>query len=299
MSIATRPPKDRTIVIGDARVTALDDGMLDVPIAAYQSAADSIDVEAVGRGTLADHGVHVDESANFAIPGCAFLICVQGTNILIDTGAGGKIPPAKGNGFVVESLATAELMPLDIDLVLMTHLHPDHVGGLVTDSGGRQFGNAQLMVNDAEWDYWHSDHERAQVPDFVQDVFDGAREATAPYDSYDLQLFPGHQHELVAGIVAIPLPGHTPGHTGYLISSQDEKLLIWGDIIHSEYLEFTHPDWSMVFDVDPAQAIQTRRDTMAWAAEERFLVAGMHLGAPAIGTVTFMDDAFAFVPLAE
>ncbi|MEI6620731.1 MAG: MBL fold metallo-hydrolase [Actinomycetes bacterium] len=286
-----------SIAIGDALITVLDDGLLDVPVQAYQSADKSVDVETLERQLLADHDVAVDESANFVVPGCSFVIGFGGNNILIDAGSGGRLPPMNDNGLMINSLGAAGLLPPDIDLILMTHLHPDHVGGLLTGSDHRQFQNAQLMVCEAEWNYWHSDSERARVPDFLHGIFDGARQATAPYRG-DVKLFSAQLQELLPSISAVPLAGHTPGHTGFLIESQGDKLLIWGDIIHSEFLEFAHPDWSMVFDVDPAQAIQTRVETMTWAATEDLLVAGMHLGSPAIGHVRLDGEAFAFVPLA-
>ncbi len=287
------------LLVGDFEVTALGDGLLDVPLASYQSADHSVDVEGQEHRILASHDIAIDEAANFLIPNCAFLVRGQGRNVLVDTGAGGKIPPFAGNGFVIESLHKVGLAPSDIDDVLMTHLHPDHVGGLVTDTGHRRFPNARLHISGAEWEYWHDDSQRAQAPDFVQAVFDGARSATAPYEAR-LQLFSSQRQALLPGISAIPLPGHTPGHTGYLVeSAHGDKVLIWGDIVHSEFLESPHPDWSMTFDVDPAQAVMTRQGTMSWAAEEQFLVAGMHLASTAMGRVAVSGDAFELIPRAR
>jgi len=298
MNSESGPSASQTaLFVGDFRVTALADGLLDVPVAAYQCADHAVDVEDVERRVLASHDIAVDGSANFLIPSYAFLIRGRGRNVLVDAGTGGLLPPVAENGFVIAALQEAGLTPSDIDDVVMTHLHPDHVGGLTTHSGEKRFPNARLHVSTQEWEYWQDDRARAKVPDFVQGLFDGARSAVAPYEA-NLHLFPSLRHEVLPGISAMPLPGHTPGHTGYLVESGDAvKLLIWGDIVHSEFLEFQHPDWSMTFDVDAAQAVRTRREAMGWAAKEQFLVAGMHLTSPAMGQVSVSKDAFEFVSL--
>jgi glyoxylase-like metal-dependent hydrolase (beta-lactamase superfamily II) len=110
-----------------------------------------------------------------------------------------------------------------------------------------------------------------------------------------IELFGGG--EVMPGVTAVPLPGHTPGHTGYLIRSQGEELLIWGDIVHWPVVQFTLPEAAMVYDVDPTQATATRRDMMNKAASTGLLVAGMHLFFPGLTRVRCEGAAFAMAPV--
>lgn len=128
------------------------------------------------------------------------------------------------------------------------------------------------------------------MPEEFRGMVDFVRQLVAPY-SENRQLFAGEK-ELFTGITSIPLPGHTPGHTGYAIHSGQESLLIWGDVIHFATLQFSNPDWGVILDADPALAVQTRRGMLDRASADRMAVAGMHIDFPGIGYVEKSGDAY-------
>jgi glyoxylase-like metal-dependent hydrolase (beta-lactamase superfamily II) len=121
-----------------------------------------------------------------------------------------------------------------------------------------------------------------------------ATDAARPY-ARSMRLF-GKDVEVVKGITSVALPGHTPGHTGFIITSGEESLLIWGDIVHSAALQFAHPEWAIAFDVDQTQAIATRKAIFDRAAADKLLVTGMHLDFPGFGHVAQAGSAYGFMP---
>jgi glyoxylase-like metal-dependent hydrolase (beta-lactamase superfamily II) len=177
--------------------------------------------------------------------------------------------------------------------VLATHLHPDHVGGLIDDQGRAVFPNAELVVHEAEPRFWNDDTVMANAPDDMKAFVTLARTTMAAYGNRMRQVSQG---EVLPGITAVPAPGHTPGHTGWLLSSGGDSLLIWGDIVHMPGVQFARPDVGVGFDVDGAQAIATRQRIMDMAATDRLRVAGMHLDFPAFGHVARTGQGYTFVP---
>jgi glyoxylase-like metal-dependent hydrolase (beta-lactamase superfamily II) len=198
-----------------------------------------------------------------------FLVKGGGRIVLVDTGFGGK---------VFESMKTLGVDPGDVDVVLLTHMHGDHIGGLARD-GKALFPKALIYVAEKEKEYWT-----------VTNVNRGAVAALAPYGSRVRTFRPGEPGgplaELVPGIEAIAAYGHTPGHSCFLVSSGTARLLIWGDLMHVEDIQFPLPDISVTYDTDPVMAAETRKKLLRYAVENRIPIAGMHLVYPAIGTVT-------------
>jgi glyoxylase-like metal-dependent hydrolase (beta-lactamase superfamily II) len=197
-------------------------------------------------------------------------------------------------GRLAGNLAAVGVKPEDIDTILVTHLHPDHVGGLVDGSGQAVFPKAELVVHAADATHWSDETVLANAPDGQEKQFVLLSRATlAAYRDCTRTITGG---EPFPGITAVPAPGHTSGHTGWLIASAGDALLIWGDIVHLPGVQFAHPEAGMAFDVDGAQAIATRRRIMDMAATDRLRVAGMHLDFPSFGHVVRAGGAYAFVP---
>ncbi|ONG54197.1 hypothetical protein BKE38_10665 [Pseudoroseomonas deserti] len=255
--------------VGDIVVTAVSDGYLNGSNAALQNMEqDRIAELLVGafRPTPRRGSVNT------------FLIWSQGRVALIDTGCGPHMQPTAGKLF--SNLAAAHVPPEAVDTVLLTHMHPDHSNGLADVHGEALFPQAELGLHEAELAYWQDPEAARVAAESKQGVlyFANAPAQLAPYRDR-LKPF-GDGAEVFPGVTAVHLPGHTPGHSGYRIASGDEQLLIWGDIIHVPEVQVPHPEVTMQFDVDPAQAIATRKRTFDMVAADRMLVAGMHVHFP-------------------
>lgn len=214
---------------------------------------------------------------------------------LIDTGAAGGM--GEGLGRLSANLAAAGVDPADVDDVLMTHLHPDHANGLLTVDGQAAFPNATLHVAKAEAGFWRDDGMMSRAPAEARPFFVAARDAIAPYDRAGRLNILAGPGQVLPGVDAIAAPGHTPGHTLFMLSSGSDQLLVWGDIVHIAAIQFPRPDSTVAFDTDQARAAQSRVKVMDQVAADRTLVAGMHLGFPGIGHVAQASEGYAFVPV--
>jgi glyoxylase-like metal-dependent hydrolase (beta-lactamase superfamily II) len=269
--------------VGDVVVTAINDGMFEGSFALLANFP-AAEAEAL------HHAAFRAIPPRFVIN--CYLIQTVGRLVLVDSGFGGAIGPAAGH--LADDLLALGVAPADIDTVLCTHLHPDHVGGLVDSAGAAVFPNAELVVHQADHRYWGDDATLAgansdQDRGFVQ----LARATIAAYADRTRLLTAG---ETLPGISILPEPGHTPGHSGWLIASGSESLLIWGDIVHMPGVQFPRPEAGMGFDVDGAAAIATRQRIMDMTATDRLLVAGMHLDFPGFGHVVRAGGGYAFIP---
>ena len=221
----------------------------------------------------------------------AFLLRLADRLVLVDGGCGSAMGADMGR--LAANLAAAGAALGDVDVVLATHLHPDHVGGLVDADGRAVFPNAELVVHEAEPRFWNDDAALARASDANLEFAGIARATLAAYGN---RLRPISGGEVLPGVTVVPEPGHTPGHSGWLVASGGEALLIWGDIVHLPGVQFARPEVGIGFDVDGTQAIATRQRIMDMAATDRLLVAGMHLDFPAFGHVARAGDGYAFVP---
>jgi glyoxylase-like metal-dependent hydrolase (beta-lactamase superfamily II) len=202
-----------------------------------------------------------------------FLVRGGGKTVLIDTGFGGAL---------FRSLGTLGVKPEDVDAVLLTHLHGDHIGGLAKD-GRALFPNARVYLARQE-------REAAQP---------NARAALAPYGDRVETFEPAplaSAVELLPGIKTAAAFGHTPGHTVFLVESGGQGLIIWGDLMHVQGIQFPLPETAVTYDSDPAAAVAARREILAYAAERGIPIGGMHLEYPAIGRVEKAGAGFRFIP---
>ncbi len=226
----------------------------------------------------------------------AYLVNTGANLVLVDTGAAKLFGPSLG--YVVRNMKAAGYDPAQVDTVVITHLHADHVGGL-NDAGGQPlFTKARILVAQADSDFWLSQKIADGAPKEVQPFFKMARDSAAPYLASGQWKTFTEGSELVPGIRAVRADGHTPGHTAYEVESAGQKLLIWGDLVHAHAVQFARPGVSIEFDIDQKQAIATRRRIMKAVAASKSLVAGMHLPFPGIGHVRADGkDRYAWVPI--
>jgi glyoxylase-like metal-dependent hydrolase (beta-lactamase superfamily II) len=211
--------------------------------------------------------------------------------VLMDTGTGGVFGPTTGH--LTAGLAAAGVTPDAVDVVLISHMHGDHIGGLLP-GGDVAFANAEIRIPDAELGFWTDEAIAAGAPEAAQPNFALARDVVAAYGDRIVP-FSG-ETELVAGITSVPLPGHTPGHTGYRIASGEDELLYWADVLVVAPIQFAHPDANTVFDIDPGLATETRTRALEAAASGGTLAAGTHLPFPTYGRVRPAEPAFAWMP---
>lgn len=252
--------------IGDIVVTAISDGLVHAQYAMMRG------IEEADAASLLE-AVYQPAPPHIAVN--CYVIHSAGRVGIIDTGCGTSMTDMQGRLFANLSLAGIDVA--SIDTVMLTHMHPDHSNGLTADDGAANFPNAELVVSEIDVKHWHNDAAMSVASPRHQDrFFMGARTQITPY----LNRRRDSHGEVFPGVTAMPLPGHTPGHTGYMVHSGNEQLFIWGDIFHFPDVQVPRPDVFVEPDSDPQQAVATRLRAFDMAATDRMLVAGMHMHFP-------------------
>ena len=249
--------------IGEFSITAISDGYLSASLDLLSN-IDSMDASKLQQ----DAGVSDPSSIHIN----CYLVRGRGRTILIDAGAGGF---KQWGGKLKVNLALAGVQASDIDTILLTHAHPDHVGGLLDASGEAAFPDAQLVVHQHEVAFREDDGNLSRASERARGNFLCARKV---FDKYREKMRLFTENEVLPGISAMPLPGHTAGHSGYRIESAGLSLLIWGDIVHFPQIQIARPDVSIAFDQDPLLSAETRSTLLDVVSADNILIAGMHLG---------------------
>lgn len=273
--------------LGQMQLTALYDGTWFVPI----------DDKFLRNASSTD--VNRELSAAFLPPSIlpvtftALLVNTGAKLVLIDTGTAGQIADTAGS--LIANLAVAGVTPAQIDIILISHFHPDHINGIKTKDGAKVFANAEIWVPEPEWDYWMNDGNLATAPKSIERYFLNARRIFSNI-AKDLRRFkPGA--EVALGIVSMPAFGHTPGHTAFSLHSGGQSMLAMGDTVRDPYLFARHPDWQPFFDMDGAQAVAARRAMLERAAADRMLVEAYHFPFPAAGHIVKSGSSYELVPV--
>lgn len=282
----TQVPGWYRTMVGDFEVTALYDGYIDLDAKQLLKFTRPGEIDR-GMARAFEPGPTVQTSVN------GFLVNTGQQLILVDTGARGFSPNL---GHLAENLKSAGYDPSQVDLVLLTHLHADHVNGLETADGKLAFPNAQVMASAPEAAFWLSDDNKAKAPKDMQGFFDMAKAAVTPYQAAGHWKTFEPNAKIASGVTAVAT-GHTPGHSSYLFESNGQKLLVMGDMVHVGSVQFARPDVAIAFDTDNQRAIATRKQWFARAAKDKLLLAGAHVTFPGLGHLRAEGKGYVWVPV--
>ena len=281
--------------VGHLQCTAISDGTLTYAPPAFPPAAvflfanapkDALDAAA------SSYGVPTQGWREWTSTYTCLLINTGKNLILVDTGAGSLAP---STGRLVKNLRSEGISPQDIDMVVLTHAHPDHVGGITNAEGQLVFPAARYFIGKTEWDFWMSGEAEARLDQHSRDMLVGiARRSLGPIkgrlEAIDTEA------EIVSGVGTVAAPGHTPGQMGLTVSSEGQTLLCVSDVVlHPIHLE--HPEWHAAVDTDPAQTKVTRDTLLHKASVEQSLVFAFHLPFPGLGHVAQKGPTWKWQPL--
>jgi glyoxylase-like metal-dependent hydrolase (beta-lactamase superfamily II) len=265
--------------IGDFQATVISDGYGPIPVSILAVNVSEAKLAPVLKANFMQPMIQITTNM--------LVVDTGRERILVDTGFGEKLGPTFGSFPALEAnLRRAAITPESIDLVAMSHGHLDHIGGMITKSGVLAFPKAQFVFVDTEWNYWtgsryESEVNNSSMPDpFKKGTITAARE-NLPLVA-DRSRFVKQGGEITGGVHYIPAPGHSPSHASILFTSGNEQFVYMGDIAHNPVTSLQHPEWTPVFDYEPAQAIKSRKAILDRVATDRVVVMGCHFPFPAI-----------------
>lgn len=272
--------------VGDIIVTSLTDGTVPLNL---KEVLTNVSPDEIDRLSKRSYQTATEEtSVN------AYLIQTNGKLILVDAGTAELYGPTLGH--VTQSLKKLGFTPDQIDVVLVTHIHSDHTGGLM--SGDQMvFPNATIYISQPEFDFWMGAGNKEKSPERLAHWFDEALAKVGPYQKAGKVKIFSYGKAILPGITPIASPGHTPGHTFYALESKGEKIMFVGDVIHAGTIQFPHPEVTIAFDVDPKNAAVQRIKAFTEAAKLGYWIAGDHVSFPGIGHLRAEGKGFVWVPI--
>jgi glyoxylase-like metal-dependent hydrolase (beta-lactamase superfamily II) len=280
--------------VGDFECMAVSDGSLTYAPPMFPPPAtilfSNVPTEVLAR-VLGEHDLQPEQWTEWISPYTCLLVKTADHLVLVDTGAGGLAP---STGRLIHNLKAAGVEPDDIDTVILTHAHPDHIGGNIDSEGNLTFPNARYVMWKGEWDFWTSEEAALKLDEHAKMMLAFAQRNLPPIrDRLDLV---DHETEILPGIRAVAAPGHTPGHMAVAISSRRQQLLCISDtVLHPVHLE--QPEWYAVVDSAPKQVVATRRRLLNKATVEKALVLAFHFTFPGLGHVIQKGTGWQWRPI--
>jgi len=242
--------------------------------------------------TLREHNVQPERWVEWVSPYICLVVNTGKHRVLVDTGAGSLMPTT---GKLIPNLLAQGIVPQNIDMVILTHGHPDHIGGNTDAEGEPAFPNARYVMRKDEWDFWTSEQAEQKLDEHIKEVLLQFARRNLPPIRGQLELV-DHETEILSGIQAIAAPGHTPGHMALAISSEGEQLLYISDAaLHPIHVE--QPDWCAVVDFAPQQVVTTRHRLLKRAGAEKALVLAFHFPFPGLGHVVQKGEGWQWKPI--
>ncbi|MCK1653720.1 MBL fold metallo-hydrolase [Bradyrhizobium sp. 149] len=290
----TQAPGFYRYKVGSYECTSINDGARTFPMPdKFVANAPKEEALAAGEAAYMPKGM-------VTVPFNPQLINTGSKLVLIDTGNGvANLEPSKGAvGRALQNLQAAGIDPKSIDVVLLSHLHPDHTNGIRLADGALAFPNAEIMVPGKDWEFWTSEDNAAKAESnpMMKNYFANVKKTFAGLESKVTKYDWGK--EVAPGITSIATPGHTPGHTSFAVASGDAKVLIQSDVTNIPEFFLRNPDWHVVFDTDAAMAQETRHKFYDMAAAEKATVIGFHFTFPSVGHVEKDGARYRLIPSA-
>ncbi|WP_439575547.1 MBL fold metallo-hydrolase [Phreatobacter sp.] len=271
--------------VGDITVTAIHDGFFNRPLEGFIRNAELPAVQAAASAAFLP-------TTAVPIPITTLVVETGGKLVLLDTGIGNVGAPTTGNWLA--NFRAAGFDPARVDSIVISHFHGDHISGIRLRDGTAVFPNAEIQVPAPEWAFWMSDERMAQAPEAARGAFQNCRRVFSPLAAQVKRFEPGA--EVGSGITSVAAYGHSPGHTAFVVSSGNAKLLYMADTSNHPAFFVRNPDWSAVFDMDADMARATRRRMLDMAASEKTRLHFYHAPFPSNGYVAKDGNGFQFVP---
>jgi glyoxylase-like metal-dependent hydrolase (beta-lactamase superfamily II) len=275
--------------LGDFEITVVNDGARAIPLPpTFVRNVSNAEVLAAAEAAYMPKG-------SIVAPFNPIVVNTGAKLVLIDTGYGPGMSPTVG--LLPATLAAAGIDPNAIDIVLISHMHGDHVLGLKTPDGALAFPNAEIKVPAVDWTYWMSDENMSKALEgfqkasfgFNRKIFSNLADKVTRFD---------WGKEVAPGITAVDSSGHTPGHTAFVIASGSGRLFFQGDVCNVPDLFLRNPEWQVMFDSEPEKSVATRRRIYDMASAEKMLVSGYHFPFPGLGYIEKAGTGYRFVPAA-
>lgn len=270
--------------LGAFEVTALSDGTTPRHLDQILSKPDVVNAE-----FAADH-----EREPIELPINAYLVDTGSHRILIDTGAGELFGATSAN--LIANLKSAGVLPEQIDIILLTHIHADHSGGLAV-KGSMQFPNATVYVSRRDVEAFVTRKDTLDESAELRRIVRQSRATIGLYVNAKKVVYIDHDGPILPGVMSRSQSGHTPGHTAFLVESEGHKMLFWGDLVHAAEVQFAHPEITVQYDIDPDEAAAQRLREFQFASETGIVVASDHISFPGLGHVRKTDSGYQWCPI--